>query len=225
MNSRFFGTRGLQMQEFSTRSDMQGRRFARLTAVEFVETRNRLAFWRFHCDCGAEKVINGSNVRSGKTTSCGCHHRKMAKTAKTTHGKSGTAEHSVWSGMKQRCLNPNSTFYKRYGGRGIGICDRWLDFQSFLLDMGPRPSPQHTIERLENDKGYAPGNCVWLVRKQQSQNRAVVRRYEFRGSRLTIRQLSEQYAIPVKSLTRRIEAGWEISRAVLEPLAAKGSRV
>lgn len=206
-------------------ADIAGHRFGKLVAVLPVAMTKSGAVWLFQCDCGEEKQVRLGNVRNGHTSSCGCLHRQKAKEANTTHNMSRTAVYKVWAAMVGRCCNPDDAGYPHYGGRGINVAQRWREsFAAFIEDMGPRPTANHSIERLDNDGNYEPGNCVWLVQKEQGQNTRRVRRFRFRGSHLTIRQLSLQYGIPHRSLLRRIDAGWPIERAVLEPLALKGSR-
>lgn len=205
--------------------DVTGHRYGSLTAISFASMTKSGAKWLFQCDCGTKKVIRLANVRNGHAGSCGCAHRRMARSANTTHDMSRTAVYKVWASMIGRCCNPSDAAYQHYGARGICVSPVWREsFESFLKDMGPRPSALHSIERLDNDGNYEPGNCAWIMQAAQAQNTRRVRRFKFRGSVLTARQLSEHYGIPLKSLIRRIEAGWPLERAVLEPLAPKGKR-
>lgn len=116
------------------------------------------------CDCGIEKLVAMKHLRSGHSRSCGCAPHELK------HGKTGTAEHRIWSGMKQRCLNPNNSFFKHYGGRGIYPCKKWLEFESFYNDMGNRPSPRHSLNRKDNDGHYNKKNCEWATSVVQKRN-------------------------------------------------------
>jgi hypothetical protein len=116
------------------------------------------------CECGKHQAVNLHGIKTGKSTQC-----KACKATK--HGCHNTPEYGVWEGMKERCNNPKRKGYANYGARGIGLCERWNKFENFLADMGKRPSPELTIERVDNDKGYGPDNCVWDTRSQQNHNR------------------------------------------------------
>jgi hypothetical protein len=150
---------------------MVGQRFGRLTVVAYAERgADRAARWVCRCDCGQEVIAHGNRLRSGKTTSCGC--------ARSVHGGDGTREYHVWVAMRQRCYDPNHDSYEYYGGRGIEVCDRWLvgedgyhPYQCFMQDMGPRPSDQHSIDRIDNDGHYDPNNCRWATSDVQNLNR------------------------------------------------------
>jgi hypothetical protein len=122
------------------------------------------------CECGKVTATNSFSVATG-VSSCGCLRFGGPQRARK-HGGKGTAEYIAWKSMRRRCLNPaNACDRKNYAGRGIVVCDRWNDYAAFLADMGPRPSPRHTIERVNNDRGYGPDNCKWATRLEQNRNK------------------------------------------------------
>ncbi|MES0207901.1 hypothetical protein NKJ93_02225 [Mesorhizobium sp. M0028] len=129
------------------------------------------------------------------------------------HGKTGSPEYFTWAGMRQRCSNPKTPNYDRYGGRGISVCSRWANsFVNFYTDMGPRPSIGHTIERLENDGDYEPGNCVWAVKKRQANNtcRNIVVTYE--GKTHTLAEWADRLRINYRTLHNRYTRGLSLDR-------------
>jgi len=147
-------------------------RYGRLVAVNVVMAGSR-SKWQFRCDCGNEHIARTADVRSGKIKSCGCflsESRAANGRKNVTHGMKHSLEYHTWVSMKQRCTNPNDPAYSYYGGRGITVCERWLNsFEHFLADMGQRPTPDHSLDRYpDNDRGYEPGNCRWATPKEQA---------------------------------------------------------
>ena len=131
---------------------------------------------------------------------------------RATHRMTHTATYKSWDAMKYRCLVSTSRDFFRYGARGITVCERWMTFQNFLNDMGERPAGA-TLERIDNDAGYSPGNCRWATPCQQARNRRTTKKYEFAGAMRSIAEIAEMCGIERKTLTHRLRVGWPICEA------------
>jgi len=139
----------------------------------------------------------------------------------TKHGLRHTTEYTSWASMKGRCLNKNNPKYDRYGGRGIQVCDAWInDFGRFIADMGLKPSPKHSIDRIDNDGNYEASNCRWAIASTQSNNRSTTRIFCYKRMKGTLRSFAMHYGVPYKLLKSRLEAGWTLDRAIEEPVGA-----
>lgn len=205
--------------------DITGQVFDRLTVIGYVGTRRRppktFTQWLCLCECGAHIVRDGSRLRSGEATSCGCkkieHIRGMGQ-KKRTHGMTGTTEYRIWTGMKNRCQNPNEPAYNDYGGRGIRVCERWQHFESFFADMGARPSRKHTLDRTNNDGDYTPENCRWASKGEQANNRRSSRLVTHSGVTHTVAEWARIANMDYFLLTRRLfRQGWTVERALTTP--------
>ena len=199
--------------------DLVGQRFGRLIVIRFDgRDKWRKSYWLCRCDCGKEKIIGGNNLRSGNTKSCGCLAKNNAlKHGHTIKGK-GTRTYESWHSMIQRCTNPKDKRYKDYGGRGITVCERWLNsFPNFLEDMGDRPKG-HQIDRMNNDKGYHKSNCLWVTPKQNSRNRRSNHLETHNGKTQCITAWSEEVGIPEYVIRQRLKHGWSIERALTTPV-------
>ena len=160
--------------------DMTGQRFGRLTVLRRAgSTRHREALWLCLCDCGNERTISGSSLRRGYSKSCGCLRDEIVSNTQSTHRKTKTRLYNVWTHMIQRCYNPKHTAYKRYGGRGITVCNEWRNsfqkFHEWAMETGYDENAAFhkcTIDRIDNDKGYSPDNCRWVDMKTQRHNRS-----------------------------------------------------
>lgn len=202
--------------------DIAGCKFGRLTALKIASS-TRKWVWECICECGNKIIVSGHNLRGGNTRSCGCLRVENAKRTivvngeSTTHGMTKTPEYRSWIHMRERCYCSKDKDYKNYGGRGIKVCDRWLNsFENFFADMGLRPSGKHTLDRYPNKNGdYEPGNCRWATQKQQQNNRTNNRMIEYNGSILTLSQWSEKLGIKGTTISERLNIrGWTIEEAL-----------
>ncbi len=160
--------------------DITGQTFGRLTVIEHAGSRDKKALWRCRCSCGQEAIVVGILLRNGHTKSCGCWRSDNWFIQKQTHGESHTRLYRIWSGMRNRCANANNHAFSRYGARGICVCAEWHQFEHFRdWAMANGYADDLTIDRINNDGHYEPGNCRWATHAQQvrnqPQNRPVIR--------------------------------------------------
>ncbi len=192
--------------------DLTGQRYGRLTVIRRGPGgyRKQVCWW-CECDCGkACKLVPSENLRLGKAKSCGC----LAK----PHGGHQTPEYQAWGKLRHRCNNPNARNYYLYGGRGIRVCDRWASFENFLADMGPRPSAEHSIDRLDVNGNYEPSNCAWRDRTQQARNKRNSLFITHNGETLHVREWAERTGIHTDTLRGRIlKLKWSTDRAFSTP--------
>lgn len=210
-----------------------GQKYGRLVALRCVgkDPYNQKK-WQFLCDCGQETVATATNVRHGRTRSCGCLYKETRAYkgsprdgARTTHNLSGAPEYHVWVSIKQRCLNSKEPGFRFYGGRGIKVCERWMRFEHFYADMGPRPSPELSIDRINNDGDYEPGNCRWATSKQQKRNQRRNRIVTHDGRQMTIAEACELTGMTHALVSERLKRGWSTERALSAPPRKAGLRL
>jgi hypothetical protein len=191
-----------------------GAKYGFLSAVSFSwKNSSGLPYWKFRCNCGTEKDIRVSHVQSGAVVSCGCHKAAQAR----THGLSGLPEYKVWAAMIARCKNPTNPNYANYGARGIKVCSRWSKFKNFISDMGQRPFPEASLERIENNKGYCPSNCEWVTRAVQAKNTRRSRLIDYRGQMINLTEAAKLAGVDPSTMWHRINNGWDVIRAVETP--------
>jgi hypothetical protein len=163
--------------------------FGKLSVVEEVEKRAGHRYFRLRCACGGTAVVCLPNLRTGHTKTCGCEKGSRR------HGWAGTPTHDIWIGMRTRCINPNDTSFRNYGGRGISVDPRWNDFEAFLADMGERP-PGMDLDRIDNSGDYEPGNCRWVTRSTNLRNTRRTCVVQLEGVCMSVSEAAEKLGMP-----------------------------
>ena len=217
----------------SKKVEMIGRKFGRLTVIAESSQRGNRGQLKYECicDCGKKTTAMGEALRRRKILSCGCLQRERASEANKTHGGCCSGENKrgydklypIWQGMKDRCFNPNNTEYRHYGGRGITVCDEWLDyvnFRNFMLSVGfdpSAPSKQCTIERIDVNGNYCPENCTVIPLSEQSNNRTCTVWITANGKTMTITQWTRELGVSESMIIQRIKRGMTPEEAVTLP--------
>lgn len=189
--------------------DLTGQKFNFLTALKRVgvsKNKAQTSLWECQCDCGNTTIIQMGALKNGTIKSCGCKRGGLISAARTIHGMDGTDIYRIWIGMFVRCTNHKAANFASYGGRGISVCKRWLDFKNFMVDMGERPEGM-SLDRIDNDADYSPKNCRWATPKQQANNRRVTIRLTRGGVSKTIGEWAQELGIPRTRIDRRHRAG------------------
>ena len=177
--------------------------------------------WLCRCDCGNAKEVLPYNLLSGNTKSCGCLMREVHLVLHRTHGATARGSgarglYNRWQAMLTRCRNPNVSNYKNYGGRGISVCDRWMQFENFYADMGDPPDGA-SLDRIDNQGNYEPQNCRWSDRKEQNRNRRISHVIVHDGISLPISAWAEKLGVTRGLIRDRLRLGWSVERALTTP--------
>lgn len=202
-----------------SRIDITGQKFNRLTAVEpHHRSAGRKWHWVFVCECGIRKILDANHVRYGAVKSCGCLKSEVTIAKNTKHGLSRTSEYTIWRDMIRRCNQVRRDDFCNYGGRGIKVCQRWVEsFEAFLEDMGRRPSQYHSVDRKDNDGDYMPGNCHWADKKTQARNRRTNRVIEYNGKSMIVAAWAEVSGLTESAICSRLKRGWSVERTLTTP--------
>lgn len=215
-------------------TDIVGKRFGLLQVSAYRgKTAGGQHEYTCKCDCGSEKVTRRNYLFSGTTTSCGCYRKSVCwqnrsshrETIRNAYGRVNSPEYAAWASMKDRCFNSNHRAYHNYGGRGIKVCDEWVNsFETFLQDVGRRPSARHSLERVDNEIGYLSSNVVWATQADQDNNKRTNRIIEFGGETRTLTQWATLQGMSKETLHSRLKAGWGVEKALTTPPRGTATR-
>lgn len=200
--------------------DRTGQKYGQLTVISFAGRGVRnLSVWNCSCECGRECMKYGSQLATGRNRSCG--HLQGNPTHDTDHFRRTHPEYTVLLGMIARCSKVDHHNYLRYGARGIKVCAEWNHPSKFLIfyaDMGPRPTPEHRIERIDNDGDYRPENCKWATMREQARNKRDNHMITFRGETLCLMDTAHKFGLNHWNLRDRLKKGWDLETAITTPI-------
>ena len=181
--------------------DLTGQRFGMYLVVSRAGNIGSQTAWNCLCDCGNTRIVQGNNLKSGTSSSCGCR--------KIKHGQKGTRLYDIWRGMKGRCYKPNHKYYARYGGRGITVCEEWKNSSKAFFEwaMANGYEEHLTLDRIDNDKGYYPDNCQWSTKTEQNNNRCSNTIIEINGKTQTLAQWATETGISYQTIYKRYQRG------------------
>lgn len=200
---------------------LDGQVFGRLTVIERFSSRNGRATWLCRCECGKLHEAVSHALTSGHTKSCGCWKDERNTSTPSIHGHASRTNgisptYRTWQAMITRCTNDSVKSYQDYGARGISVCTRWLVFENFLADMGAKP-PGTSIDRIDNDKGYEPGNCRWATPKEQARNTRANKFVSYKGNRMTQAEFVEATGHSQSTVSYRLRSGWTPEQVASTP--------
>lgn len=206
------------------RIDLTGKKYGKLTVIEPADVKKGHLRWKCKCDCGNERIVHGSSLKSGHTTSCGCYKTENAKKLYSSVRQNDKRLYAVWNGIKQRCRNPNNFSYHNYGGRGIDICDEWANsyeaFYYWAIENGYTHGLE--IDRKDYDGNYEPSNCRWVDDKAQANNRRNVSKFTIHGITNTLSEWCRIYNMDYFLVYQRThKLGWSIEDALTTPNVGK----
>lgn len=200
--------------------DLTGRSFNFLTVIGYAGSKLRLNggknhYWWCQCVCGTKKIVQCASIKYGGTKSCGCKKSGLTIEHRKTHGMCYSAEYGIWCGMIKRCYSQNHKHFSRYGGRGIKVFPDWIrSFSSFYECLGNRPSKLHTLDRINNDGDYEPGNVRWATGTEQSRNRSSNKLFTYNGETKCLTEWAELFGIRRSCAFSRLNAGWSFEEAM-----------
>lgn len=194
---------------------LEGQKFGRLTAIEIAgQNKDGRVIYKCLCECGKYVPILAKLLSNGATRSCGCLKSDITKERNTkagkAHGQAASPTYSSWRAMLRRCLIPGSPSYEHYGGRGITVCERWMDIRNFIEDMGIRPGTRYSIDRIDCNGNYEKSNCRWATKKEQSRNRNCCHKVTLMGRTATVAEWSEISGIPDSTIYQRLAKGMPV---------------
>lgn len=209
--------------------DLTGKRYGLWAVLGPVEIKRYVGsttvMWLCRCDCGNEVGVSAGSLRRGLSKSCGCERNTQTSIRRTTHGHSSggvkTPEYQTWARIKTRCTNENHSDYPDYGGRGLMVAAEWVDdFEAFYAHIGPKPTSKHSIDRIDNERGYEPGNVRWATTEVQSNNKRSNHSLTVGDQTMTIRQWAQKTGLDQKTICMRVLRGWSAEDAVSKPAVA-----